>query len=94
MLDSAIKTQLKTYLERLQHPVELRASLDASSASDEVRALQRAVEDVYVDELLIDWIVDLVRATREVEGERLVHRLSRWEKIGALHGDVRVPRFR
>ena len=27
-----------------------------------------AVEDVYVDDLLLDWIVDLVRATREVEG--------------------------
>ena len=27
-----------------------------------------AVEDVYVDELLLRWIVELVRATREVEG--------------------------
>jgi MoxR-like ATPase len=34
----------------------------------EVRELQAAVEDVYVDELLERWIVRLVRATREVEG--------------------------
>jgi hypothetical protein len=31
-------------------------------------------------------------ATLEVEGENLILRLSRWEKFGALHGDVRVPR--
>jgi MoxR-like ATPase len=32
----------------------------------DVRELQRAVEDVYVDELLQRWIVGLVRATREL----------------------------
>jgi len=30
--------------------------------------LQAAVEDVYVDELVLAWIVDLVRATREADG--------------------------
>ena len=30
--------------------------------------LRRAVEEVYVDELIIRWTVDLVRATRSVEG--------------------------
>jgi MoxR-like ATPase len=33
---------------------------------DDVRTLQAAIEDVYVDELLQRWIVDLVRATREL----------------------------
>jgi len=33
----------------------------------EVQALQRAVEDVYVDPLIQRWIVDLVRATRELD---------------------------
>jgi len=33
----------------------------------DVLALQRAVEDVFVDELLRGWIVDLVRATRGLE---------------------------
>lgn len=33
----------------------------------EVRALQRAVEEVYVDPLIQRWIVDLVRATRELD---------------------------
>jgi MoxR-like ATPase len=28
----------------------------------------RAVEDVYVDRILVDWTVDLVRATRVVDG--------------------------
>ena len=30
--------------------------------------LRAAVEDVYVDGLILQWIVDLVRATREAEG--------------------------
>jgi MoxR-like ATPase len=34
---------------------------------EEVGLLSRAVEDVYVDALLKRWIVDLVRATRELE---------------------------
>jgi MoxR-like ATPase len=51
--------------QRHGHPL---GRLETVVTTDEVRALQRAVEDVYVDELLLDWIVDLVRATREVEG--------------------------
>jgi alkyl hydroperoxide reductase subunit F len=43
MLDVAYKTQLKTYLERLQQPVELVASLDGGAKSDEIKAL---LEDV------------------------------------------------
>lgn len=39
MLDDAIKTQLKAYLERLQRPVELVASLDDGDKSAEMRAL-------------------------------------------------------
>jgi MoxR-like ATPase len=35
---------------------------------DEVRELQDAVADVYVDRLVQEWIVDLVRATREAPG--------------------------
>ena len=37
-----------------------------SSPSTEVQELQRAVGDVYVDPLIARWIVDLVRATREL----------------------------
>jgi MoxR-like ATPase len=33
----------------------------------EVRLLQEAVEDVYVDALLEGWLIDLVRATRELD---------------------------
>ena len=39
MLDATIKTQLKAYLERLQQPIELVASLDDSSQAQEIRAL-------------------------------------------------------
>lgn len=39
MLDDSLKTQLAAYLERLQHPVELLASLDGSEASAELRQL-------------------------------------------------------
>ena len=51
--------------QRHGHPL---AKLDAAVTADDVRALQQSVEDVYVDDLLLKWIVDLVRATREVEG--------------------------
>ena len=43
MLDANIKTQLKAYLERLQQPIELVASLDDSSQAQEMRAL---VDDI------------------------------------------------
>jgi alkyl hydroperoxide reductase subunit F len=39
MLDSTIQAQLKAYLERLQHPIELVASLDDSAAAAEMREL-------------------------------------------------------
>ncbi|MDP2007350.1 MAG: alkyl hydroperoxide reductase subunit F [Rubrivivax sp.] len=39
MLDSTIQAQLKAYLERLQHPIELVASLDDRPASAETREL-------------------------------------------------------
>ncbi|MBK7425333.1 MAG: alkyl hydroperoxide reductase subunit F [Propionivibrio sp.] len=39
MLDATIKTQLKAYLERLQQPIELVASIDDSAQAQEMRAL-------------------------------------------------------
>lgn len=39
MLDDTIKEQLKGYLERLQHPIELIASLDGSATAQEMRNL-------------------------------------------------------
>ncbi len=39
MLDAAIQNQLKAYLDRLQHPIELVASLDGRPASEEMRTL-------------------------------------------------------
>ncbi len=34
---------------------------------DDVRELRAAVEDVYADRLVVEWIVELTRATRELE---------------------------
>jgi NADH-dependent peroxiredoxin subunit F len=39
MLDASVQTQLKSYLERLQRPIELVASLDDRPASQEMREL-------------------------------------------------------
>ena len=39
MLDDAIKAQLTAYLEKVQHPIELVASLNASDAAREMSAL-------------------------------------------------------
>ena len=51
--------------QRHGHPL---ASLEAAVSASDLLRLQRAVEDVYVDDLIIGWIVDLVGATRSVEG--------------------------
>jgi MoxR-like ATPase len=51
--------------QRHGHPL---ATLEAVVSGDDVLALREAVEDVYVDPLLLEWTVDLVRATRSVEG--------------------------
>ena len=51
--------------QRHGHPIE---RIEPVVSADELRALQRAVEEVYVDELMLRWTVQLVRATREVEG--------------------------
>jgi MoxR-like ATPase len=54
--------------QRHGHPL---AALKPLVSLDDVRALQAAVEEVYIDELLVRWTVELVRATREVEGVAL-----------------------
>jgi alkyl hydroperoxide reductase subunit F len=46
MLDSTIKTQLTAYLEKLQQPIELIASLDASAAAQEMRGLLHEVSEL------------------------------------------------
>ena len=46
MLDQALKTQLKGYLERLQRPIELLASVDDSAKSLELMALLRDIESL------------------------------------------------
>ena len=51
--------------QRHGHPI---ARLGSALTIDELLGLQRAVEDVYVDRLLLEWMVRLVRATREVDG--------------------------
>jgi MoxR-like ATPase len=51
--------------QRHGHPL---AALRPVISADDVRALQRAVEDVYTDDLILRWTVELVRATRTVEG--------------------------
>jgi MoxR-like ATPase len=51
--------------QRHGHPL---AALQPTVSADELVQLRRAVEDVYVDETIIGWTVDLVRATRTVEG--------------------------
>jgi MoxR-like ATPase len=62
----ALDEEISVVLEqRHGHPIE---RLPAVLSIDEVLALQEAVEDVYVDEQVLRWIVQLTRATREVEG--------------------------
>jgi len=50
--------------QRAGHPLD---DLKPVASLDEVRELEAAVEDVYTDELLLRWIVELVTVTRELE---------------------------
>ena len=50
--------------QRHGHPLDRLSSV---LTLEEFVALRRASEDVYLDDLLEEWIVDLVRATRELE---------------------------
>jgi MoxR-like ATPase len=51
--------------QRHGHPI---GRLEAVATADELRVLQRAADDVYVDDLVLRWTVQLARATREVAG--------------------------
>lgn len=46
MLDAAIKSQLKAYLERLQRPIELVANLDESAKSQELNHLLNDIAEL------------------------------------------------
>jgi MoxR-like ATPase len=50
--------------QRHGHPL---ADLEPAITVDELRTLQRVVEDVYLDELIESWILDLVGATRHLD---------------------------
>src|SRR5262249_32015797 len=54
--------------QRHEHPI---ATLEPVIDTADFKALEEAVEQIYVDELLLAWIVQLVRSTREVEGVAL-----------------------
>jgi alkyl hydroperoxide reductase subunit F len=46
MLDTDLKTQLKAYLEKVTHPIELVATLDDSAASQELLSLLKDIESL------------------------------------------------
>jgi MoxR-like ATPase len=51
--------------QRHAHPLD---GLGPAITLEELRGLQAAVEDVYIDPLLQRWLIDLVRSTRELPG--------------------------
>jgi MoxR-like ATPase len=51
--------------QRVQHPLD---RLDPVASVEEVLELRAAVRQVYADDLLRRWIVDLVRTTRDLDG--------------------------
>jgi MoxR-like ATPase len=50
--------------QRDHHPLD---DLKPVVTVDEVRELQHAIEDVYTDEIILRWIVELVQASRELD---------------------------
>ena len=78
--------------QRHGHPLD---RLEPVIGIDDLRALQRAVEDIYIDPLLQQWVIDIVRATRELPGIRtglVGARLAR--PRARLPGDGPAPRPR
>jgi MoxR-like ATPase len=51
--------------QRHGHPL---AGLRPAVSAEGVRTLEAAVEEVYVDDLILRWLVELVRATRQADG--------------------------
>ena len=62
--DAAAEVEI-VQAQRHGHPL---GALEPLVSADEVLALQTEVENVYVDELILRWTIELVRATRSVEG--------------------------
>ena len=54
--------------QRHGHPL---GSLRPAITLAELEALQQGVQDVYIDPLLVTWLVELVRSTRELDGVAL-----------------------
>jgi MoxR-like ATPase len=54
--------------QRSGHPL---AGLRAAVAVEELVAVAEAVEDVYIDRVVLDWLLQLVRATRDLDGVAL-----------------------
>ena len=50
--------------QRAGHPID---NLQPVATLEDIRELERAVEDVYTDELILRWIVELVAATRALD---------------------------
>ncbi len=78
MLDSNMKTQLKSYLERLTRPVEIVASVDQSDSSREMLELLADITDVSSQVS-----VDVVHDDAELKPSFVVNRacasrVSRW----------------
>ena len=54
MLTDDLKTQLESYLQRISQPIELEASLDASSSSQELRTLLEQIASLS-DKITVKW---------------------------------------
>ena len=54
--------------QRHGHPL---GGLEPAVTMSELEEVQRAVEDVYIDRVIVDWLLQLVRATRGLDGVAL-----------------------
>ena len=73
--------------QRHGHPL---GHLGPAVTVEELAELQEAVEEVYIDRLIVDWVIALVRATRALDGvalgasARATHALERAARAWAL----------
>ena len=75
--------------QREHHPLD---DLRPVVAVAEVRELQHAIEDVYTDDLILRWIVELVQASRELDRRRARRVRAREPRARANRARLGAPR--
>ena len=87
------RSEERAVVERMAHPVPPPAASPVASLEDVMRA-RKLVDDIYIDEKILEYILDLVIATRPGEAEQLSARQRgvKLDEVSALVAYGASPR--